>query len=343
MLDEQNQSQRGWPKTTTSKSERIRDEFRLPVKRVLAHRVGLLCSNSSCRASTTGPQANPSNATNIGVAAHITAAASGGPRFNESLSNTQRQHATNGIWLCQNCAKLIDSDPMTYSVNVLLEWKAQAEDCARRQIGKAKSIANNRSERQIVAALKRDHQMRDELHRALLKTPAERTNLPRGASRISKFGHSEVIVHRIGDTTYPQVDSSLGISGWFKLEILDFYHGGLETILDLQPVLLGARTRPWAWLTHEQTKIPFPCEFHVGKVFCTGRIPWRNIRHYDLRGDEFYPQPHLYCLFADSGQPYESQGFFLINNGGYEWELLPDDLVELNTLLQQVGDSDTSR
>lgn len=64
---------------------------------------------------------------NIGVAAHITAAAPGGPRYDASLPNKERKSAENGIWLCQICAKLIDNDPERYPVEVVYEWKRGAE------------------------------------------------------------------------------------------------------------------------------------------------------------------------------------------------------------------------
>lgn len=98
-----------------------RDDFPQAIKRALAQRVAYLCSNLSCRAHTTGPQANPAKSVNVGVAAHISAAAAGGPRFNPESEGAQRKDATNGIWLCQNCAKLIDSDPVAYSPEDLLQ------------------------------------------------------------------------------------------------------------------------------------------------------------------------------------------------------------------------------
>ena len=90
-------------------------------------RVGVRCSNLFCRKLTTGPRTESPYIINIGVGAHITAASPGGPRYDLSLSSQQRESAENGIWLCQNCAKLIDNDPERYSAEVLREWKANAE------------------------------------------------------------------------------------------------------------------------------------------------------------------------------------------------------------------------
>jgi WD40 repeat protein len=103
-----------------------RDEFPSTVINALARRSGQRCSH--CGRQTTGPA--PSSDTgviNVGVAAHITAAAPGGKRYDVSLTSDQRKSAQNCIWLCQDCAKLIDSDEVTYSVALLKAWKEKAE------------------------------------------------------------------------------------------------------------------------------------------------------------------------------------------------------------------------
>jgi hypothetical protein len=112
------------------------DDFSEPAKRALAARVGNLCSNAECRALTSGPQDDPAKALNLGVAAHVTAASPGGPRYDPDLLPEERDSPTNGIWLCQNCAKLIDNDPARFTVEILLKWKSAAESEARNRIGK---------------------------------------------------------------------------------------------------------------------------------------------------------------------------------------------------------------
>jgi len=116
------------------------DDFSEPVKRVLASRVGNLCSNPDCRALTSGPQTDVSKAINLGVAAHITAASPGGPRYNRDLLPEERSAPANGIWLCQNCSKLVDNDAAQFSVEVLTKWKTVAEEGARDRVGKTASI-----------------------------------------------------------------------------------------------------------------------------------------------------------------------------------------------------------
>ncbi|MFE3139673.1 hypothetical protein [Streptomyces scopuliridis] len=100
------------------------------MKDALASRVASRCSNPDCRAVTSGPKLQASGAINLGVAAHITAASPGGPRYDPALTTTERSAEANGIWLCQNCAKLIDSDVERYNVTTLRQWKTEAEQRA---------------------------------------------------------------------------------------------------------------------------------------------------------------------------------------------------------------------
>jgi hypothetical protein len=120
----------------------MRDDFSEAVKHAVAARVGYHCSNPNCRASTTGPQVDPSKALNVGVAAHITAASPLGPRFESSLTSKQRTSADNAIWLCQTCGKLVDNDKLRFSESELRRWKEGAESEALLRIGKAATSAD---------------------------------------------------------------------------------------------------------------------------------------------------------------------------------------------------------
>ncbi len=112
-----------------------RDNFSEKTKRTLAERVGLRCSSPGCERPTHGPSLCDTDRVNIGVAAHITSASAGtkekpGPRYDPLLTSAKRKDITNGIWLCQNCAKLIDSDIKSFPVALLLQWKKDAEALA---------------------------------------------------------------------------------------------------------------------------------------------------------------------------------------------------------------------
>ena len=111
-----------------------RDDFSKRTKDLLAKRVGYKCSNPNCRKTTCGATNNPERFSNIGVAAHICAAAEGGPRYDQTMSPKKRKSQENGIWLCQSCAKLIDSDVEHYNVELLRLWKNYAEEAAAQEL-----------------------------------------------------------------------------------------------------------------------------------------------------------------------------------------------------------------
>jgi hypothetical protein len=75
----------------------MRDEFSPKTKRLLADRVGHVCSNPNCRAPTSGPRLESDKAVVAGDAAHITAASPNGPRYDPSLTSEERRHHSNGI------------------------------------------------------------------------------------------------------------------------------------------------------------------------------------------------------------------------------------------------------
>ncbi|HXR03685.1 MAG TPA: hypothetical protein VN836_03150 [Verrucomicrobiae bacterium] len=68
------------------------------------------------------------------MAAHITAASPGGPRYDASLTPEQRADISNGIWLCQFCAKLVDNDEKRFRAEHLRLWKTLAEQRQRDRI-----------------------------------------------------------------------------------------------------------------------------------------------------------------------------------------------------------------
>jgi hypothetical protein len=119
------------------------DDFSTLVKKALADRVGHRCSKPDCRALTTGPQDDPGKSVNLGVAAHITAASPGGPRYDPDLLPEERSASSNGIWLCQNCAKLVDNDVLRFPENVLRQWKTEAESDTKSRLGKTAISSNS--------------------------------------------------------------------------------------------------------------------------------------------------------------------------------------------------------
>lgn len=103
---------------------RKRDEFSAPTKRTLERQAGGHCSNPDCRWLTRGSSSDGLHSILIGEASHITAAASGGPRFDSNLTPAERKSAENGIWLCKKCARAVDSTDPSFTVEKLRQWKA---------------------------------------------------------------------------------------------------------------------------------------------------------------------------------------------------------------------------
>lgn len=102
-----------------------RDEFPMSVKRELAERAHYLCSMG--REPTVGPSLTSTRSVRAGDAAHITAAAPGGPRHDPDITREQRRSAENGIWLCGTHADLVDRDADRYPTAYLRQMKAEHE------------------------------------------------------------------------------------------------------------------------------------------------------------------------------------------------------------------------
>ncbi|PPD59154.1 hypothetical protein [Dehalogenimonas etheniformans] len=182
-----------------------RDDFSVQTKDLLAERVANKCSNPACRQPTSGPQDDPDKSINVGVAAHITAASEGGPRFDNTLTSAQRQAPDNGIWLCQNCAKLIDNDANRYPVDKLLEWKILSEKNAARALEcKVSHLEDEFSDLEALMP-----KLLAEMRKDLVENPLKRefVLLQRSWIYNSKDGHE--LVYYYDD--HPELDNMLHI------------------------------------------------------------------------------------------------------------------------------------
>lgn len=104
------------------------NDFPKPVKELLAKKAGQVCSK--CLRNTSGGNSNPQKATLIGEAAHIEGAKPSDRRYNPEMTPEQRSNINNGIWLCANCHKEIDDDPVKFTVSLLHHLKTNHEDSA---------------------------------------------------------------------------------------------------------------------------------------------------------------------------------------------------------------------
>lgn len=116
-----------------------RDNFTKKIVDVLARRASYICSQPECKVLTISPSDTISDKfLYIGKAAHITAAAVGGPRYDDSLSPKERGAIENAIFLCSSCADMIDkNNGADFSTCTLIEWKLQHEAWVRRNLNKS--------------------------------------------------------------------------------------------------------------------------------------------------------------------------------------------------------------
>jgi len=107
---------------------RRKADFTDKIKIRLASRVGWRCCYPMCWRATVGPVLdNDDEVSTLGKAAHIYAAGEKGPRANPHMTHAERAHISNGIWLCDAHADLIDRNPLEFSAKTLLRWKLDAE------------------------------------------------------------------------------------------------------------------------------------------------------------------------------------------------------------------------
>ena len=112
-----------------------RDDFSQSVKTNLAGRAGWKCSFPTCDRSTAGPATQSSGKwIKNGIAAHITAASPGGPRYDASMSPKERKDISNAIWMCPTHGSLIDKEDNAYTVEEIKSWKIIAERRATHEL-----------------------------------------------------------------------------------------------------------------------------------------------------------------------------------------------------------------
>lgn len=116
-----------------------RDDFTPRAKDAIAKRASFICSNPDCRSLTLCPSStDPEKFISTGIVAHITAASRNGPRYDSSLTPRERSSTKNGIFLCSNCACMIDkNNGLDFSAELLREWKKNHEKWIKDNLNKS--------------------------------------------------------------------------------------------------------------------------------------------------------------------------------------------------------------
>lgn len=107
-----------------------RDNFSQAIIETIKKRAAYICSNPNCRKMTIAPSLDAEDKVQyIGNVSHISAASPGGPRYLAKLISEKRQSISNAIFLCSNCANMIDkNDGKDYDIKLLNNWKKEHEE-----------------------------------------------------------------------------------------------------------------------------------------------------------------------------------------------------------------------
>lgn len=222
-----------------------RDNFSKPVIRALRERVNNCCSNPDCRVATLGPKEEKNKSVLIGEAAHICAASPGGARYDPRMTKDERSSIDNGIWLCANCAGLIDKDVEKHTVELLKMWKKAAELQAGDQLGKPHT-----SERDVVDAV----------------------GLVTGVKQLKPNAIAKAIssVIRGSERYYSSLDPRFNVKGHCSSDALNFFIQPLEEDVSVSLTVSGDDAEVFA--NHYQRLV------NHGEGF---QIPTESVRFHD--------------------------------------------------------------
>jgi hypothetical protein len=150
------------------------NDFSSTVTNKLARRAAYFCSNPDCPSPRTiGPAEDPAKVVMLGEACHIKAASPGGARYDPSQTDEERKSITNGIWLCNKCATLIDRDVLRFPVETLHEWKRQHEHKCQEALTKPEPQLESLQKLTAHILSNVRQAVRDELVNYALTTPRE--------------------------------------------------------------------------------------------------------------------------------------------------------------------------
>lgn len=136
-----------------------------------------------------------------------------------------------------------------------------------------------------------------------------------------KFIHSEVLIRSIYDKNYPE--NPIDFPGYYKAEVYDWYHNGLE--VRAYPYAVNAKVRRLKDDADDESDNPMDFDILECTLEVFGCVSFESIIDYDVDGDEYYCYPHIYCDYPCGSNPYEkiryrTKNGFLIRN---------EDIVEI--------------
>lgn len=114
--------------------------------------------------------------------------------------------------------------------------------------------------------------------------------------RAKKLRKDVILRHVNRLDSYPNAAPGPGISPWFKVGLIDTYHMGIKVGLGWHGLMEcegGLRKAKYK-----------SCEKGEITAMLTGEIPYDYIETMNASGDEYYYLPHIFCHFANRGEPY---------------------------------------
>lgn len=117
------------------------------------------------------------------------------------------------------------------------------------------------------------------------------------AEHKAKELRKDVIIRHVNRLdAYPNAESKPGISPWFKVGLIDTYHMGIKVGLGWEGLVeCEGRLRKADYKSGESGSVT---------AMLTGEIPYDFIETMNSTGDEYYYLPHIFCHFANHGEPY---------------------------------------
>lgn len=114
-----------------------RAEFSPATKEIIAKRAGYRCSFPGCHKVLVGPGVYNDEYITIGECAHIFSAVKKGPRSDGGLTESNLKRSENGIFLCRNHHKIVDSKSKDnrYASELLIRYKNRHEFIISSEIG----------------------------------------------------------------------------------------------------------------------------------------------------------------------------------------------------------------
>jgi hypothetical protein len=131
-------------------------------------------------------------------------------------------------------------------------------------------------------------------------------DVDRYGNKTGRARYGEAIIRDVDrPDEYPHLpEDASGISPFFKVEIKDFYHRGIEVFMNVQAIKYDEALGRWRYAE------PYN-ETGAINALVVGRIPFDVVRNVEWRGDEYDNIPHIYCEFSSPrGEPYEEILFY---------------------------------